>query len=275
MTTPDPASRSDAPRDHELLLAFYGDDFTGSTDVMEVLQWAGIETMLFLDPPDVTTVRRRFPQVQAVGVAGVSRSLSPAQMDETLPPILDALSAFDAAYFHYKICSTFDSSPQAGSIGHAIGLTMQYFAATHVPLVVGAPALKRYVAFGNLFARVDDRTYRLDRHPTMPHHPVTPMHESDLRLHLAQQTQLNIDSISLLHLEQNDDAIRAVYQQRIDDGAQIILLDTINTAHLSAIGRLRCCHRPAKRHDWWSGRPGSNTRWCRRWLSREALTRKR
>jgi uncharacterized protein YgbK (DUF1537 family) len=34
-----------------LLLAYYGDDFTGSTDAMEVLQWAGLRTVLFLEPP--------------------------------------------------------------------------------------------------------------------------------------------------------------------------------------------------------------------------------
>ncbi|MBV5333578.1 four-carbon acid sugar kinase family protein, partial [bacterium] len=52
--------------------------------------------------------------------------------------------------------------------------------------MVGAPFLRRYVAFGNLFARAGDITYRLDRHPTMSNHPITPMTEGDLRLHLVQ-----------------------------------------------------------------------------------------
>ena len=33
---------------HPLLLAYYGDDFTGSTDALEFLTLAGIKTVLFL-----------------------------------------------------------------------------------------------------------------------------------------------------------------------------------------------------------------------------------
>ena len=54
-----------------LLLAFYGDDFTGSTDAMEALAVAGVPTVLFLEPPTpqrCAALRRR----ARVGVAGVS-----------------------------------------------------------------------------------------------------------------------------------------------------------------------------------------------------------
>ena len=34
-----------------ILISFYGDDFTGSTDVMESLALNGIPTALFLEPP--------------------------------------------------------------------------------------------------------------------------------------------------------------------------------------------------------------------------------
>ena len=34
-----------------LLVSFYGDDFTGSTSVMEALTFAGLPTVLFLDTP--------------------------------------------------------------------------------------------------------------------------------------------------------------------------------------------------------------------------------
>ena len=33
------------------LLTFYGDDFTGSTAVMEVLSFAGVPTMVFMEVP--------------------------------------------------------------------------------------------------------------------------------------------------------------------------------------------------------------------------------
>ena len=39
----------------QLRLAFYGDDFTGSTDALEVLAFAGLRCALFLKPPSVET----------------------------------------------------------------------------------------------------------------------------------------------------------------------------------------------------------------------------
>ena len=38
----------------KLLLTFYGDDFTGSTDALEQLTLAGIRTALFIAPPTPT-----------------------------------------------------------------------------------------------------------------------------------------------------------------------------------------------------------------------------
>ena len=56
-----------------LLLTFYGDDFTGSTDALEQLSLAGVRTVLFIEPPTQAQLRQ-FPGLQAVGVAGMTRS---------------------------------------------------------------------------------------------------------------------------------------------------------------------------------------------------------
>lgn len=221
---------------NELLLTFYGDDFTGSTDVTEALTFNGVPAVLFLAPPTPQTIRERFPQARAVGVAGVSRSMTPAQMDSELPPIFEALRALGAPLFHYKICSTFDSSPTIGSIGHAIEIGIRVFGAEVVPMIVGAPILKRYLAFGNLFATVHDETFRLDRHPTMRKHPITPMDESDLRLHLGKQTGRKIALIDLLTLAHGSDAVQERFAALRAQGAEIILFDTLDQNHLLTIG---------------------------------------
>jgi uncharacterized protein YgbK (DUF1537 family) len=139
---------------------------------------------------------------------------------------------------HYKICSTFDSSPTIGSIGRALELGQAVFDAPAVPLMVGALSLKRYVIFGNLFAAVGGQTYRLDRHPTMSKHPITPMDESDLRLHLAKQTTRKIGLIDLLQLNSTPEDLSAAYHALIAQGCQIVLFDTVDDTHLRAIGRL-------------------------------------
>ncbi len=219
-----------------LLLTFYGDDFTGSTDAMESLEIGGVPTVLFLEPPTPEQLQH-FPDVRAVGVAGVSRTMSPAQMDAELLPAFRAIRALNAPVFHYKVCSTFDSSPTIGSIGHALDLGADVFEPPVIPLIVGAPVLNRFVVFGNLFARIKGVTYRLDRHPTMSKHPITPMTESDLRLHLGKQTDKPIGLIDVLQLDQGADAVDAAYAALVDAGSDVIVFDTIHRDHLLQIGR--------------------------------------
>jgi uncharacterized protein YgbK (DUF1537 family) len=216
-------------------LAYYGDDFTGSTDVLDVLARAGIPAVLLLTDP-TPELLDRFPEARAVGVAGMSRAKSPEWMDTALPPLFAKLRDLGAPLVHYKVCSTFDSSTTVGSIGRAIDCAGAVFRNRCVPLVVGAPALKRYTVFGNLFATVGDTTYRIDRHPTMARHPVTPMDEGDLRLHLAKQTGRKIGLVDILAV--NGGAGDARLQSEIAGGAEIVLIDVLDEASSREAGRL-------------------------------------
>jgi uncharacterized protein YgbK (DUF1537 family) len=155
-----------------LLLSYYGDDLTCSPDVVEALSSGGVSTELFLRVPD-NELLSSFADCRAVGLAGTSRSETPDWMDENLPAAFAWLKAQGASLCHYKVCSTFDSSPTVGSIGRAIEIGRHVFAQRAVPLIVGAPQLKRYTAFGNLFAAYRGETFRIDRHPVMSRHPVT------------------------------------------------------------------------------------------------------
>lgn len=218
-----------------LLLSYYGDDFTGSTDVMEALTVGGVPTVLFLEPPTPERLAR-FPDVRALGMAGISRSQSPHWMDENLPAIFRNLKTFKASLCHYKVCSTFDSAAHVGSIGRALDIGAKEFGATQTPIVVGAPGLRRYQAFGNLFATVDDIGYRIDRHPTMKHHPVTPMEEADLRQHLSKQTHKSMGLIDILSLWSDD------YRNRHDairqSDSEILFYDVMEKQSLGRVGEL-------------------------------------
>lgn len=217
------------------LLTFYGDDFTGSSAVMEVLGFAGVRTMMFLEPPDAETLARN-PGLQAIGIAGIARSKDPKWMRASLPPIFRALRAFGAPVSHYKVCSTFDSSPELGSIGVATEIGREVFGETWLPLVVGAPAIRRYQAFGQLFAGAGDRIHRLDRHPVMARHPATPMSEADLGRHLSAQTDLPVGVIDLATMKAGaaDEAVAA----RVAAGDAILSIDVIDDETLAEAGRL-------------------------------------
>ena len=75
------------------LLAFYGDDFTGSTDALEVLASHRLETLLFLRLPTEAEIALARSRYAAVGMAGVSRAKSVEWMDHHLPAIYDAFKA--------------------------------------------------------------------------------------------------------------------------------------------------------------------------------------
>jgi uncharacterized protein YgbK (DUF1537 family) len=194
--------------------------------------------MLFFEPPAPGQVREQFPHIQAVGLAGMNRTMTPEEMDAALPQAFAGLKALGAPVTHYKVCSTFDSSPQIGSIGRAAEIGMQVFRPAIVPVVVGAPKLNRYVVFGNLFATLDEITYRLDRHPVMSRHPVTPMDESDLRRHLGKQTDVKIGLLDVRRLAASDDEIDAFLEQQIDARVALVIVDTLDRSHLLKVGRL-------------------------------------
>ncbi len=221
-----------------MLLSYYGDDFTGSTDVMEAMALHGVKTVLFTRIPS-DEERARFSGFEAIGIAGTSRSQTPAWMDEHLPPVFRWLKGLSARFCHYKVCSTFDSSPRVGSIGRAIEIGREVFGQAVTPLVVGAPQLKRYTAFGHLFAGYQGKTYRIDRHPVMSRHPVTPMDEADLRIHLGRQTDLPVDLVAANVLAGGD------VDQIVDAARGIVLFDVLDMATQVEAGRhlLRLCER--------------------------------
>src|SRR3990167_2670777 len=187
---------------HVLKLAFYGDDFTGSTDALEVLAFGGFRCALFLSVPTAAQMAA-LGGFDAIGVAGASRAMSPDEMDAELPDVLSGLAALAPQIVHYKVCSTFDSAPTVGNIGRVIELSRSVFPQPVVPIVASTPALGRYCLFGHLFARsgTDGEVYRIDRHPIMSVHPVTPMQESDVAQHLRNQAPLAIGNVPLTRLE--------------------------------------------------------------------------
>jgi uncharacterized protein YgbK (DUF1537 family) len=258
----------------KLLLTFYGDDFTGSTDALEQLALAGIRTALFIEPPTPAQLKR-FPNLQAVGVAGMTRSMTPAAMEKALRPALKKLKEFGARHVHYKVCSTFDSSPTAGSIGRVIDIATEIFRAPFVPLLVAAPALGRYTVFGIHFARFgigsNGEIHRLDRHPSISRHPVTPMTEADLRLHLARQTRKKIALFDILKIALPEREARDALKKILADKPDVVLFDALYAEQLNRIGGLIDEFASAKRPLFSVGSSGVETALAAYWQRRTGV----
>lgn len=224
---------------HRLRLAFYGDDFTGSTDALEVLAFAGLQTALLLKPP-TPELLASFPPLDAVGVAGDSRAMTPVEMDEQLPPVFEALARCGAPIVHYKVCSTFDSAPGIGSIGHTMVIAQKIFRNRFIPVVGSTPALQRYCLFGHLFARsgTDGRMYRLDRHPIMRVHPVTPADDSDLQANLQRQGALSVARLEFPALESGLVSALAALVDILSAQPQAVLIDSASDRQQTTVGGL-------------------------------------
>ena len=213
------------------LVAWYGDDFTGAASVLEVLEFNGIASVLFLSPPNPALLAR-FSARRGIGIAGDARTRGLGWMRAELPTVFACLRATGAKVVQYKICSTLDSAPALGSIGCAAEIANSDCA----PLVIGSPRIGRWQAFGTLFAQSEAGIVRLDRHPTMAIHPATPMDEADVRLHLARQTDLPIGLVDLVDLKSGQGA--AVFDRAKQSGARIVTFDVIDDETLIEIGRL-------------------------------------
>lgn len=223
---------------NDLLLSFYGDDFTGSADAMEALTLNGVNTALFLGKPDPAKLPERIRGMQAVGISGISRSMTPKQMDEELPEQFTILNRLGAPIIHYKVCATFDSSPTIGNIGHAAEIAFRVIQPELAIIAQGVPVLGRYVVFGNHFTTFSGETFRLDRHPMMSKHPITPMDEGDLRLHFGKQSKRKVKLLDLLQMQEPYEAVSARVDRLLSEGNDIILFDTLDNTHLQLIGRL-------------------------------------
>lgn len=219
-----------------LKIAYYGDDFTGATDTLATAARAGLRTLLFLGLPSAAQLERA-GALDCLGIAGAARAMTPAEMQAELAPVGRLFAQLGAPVMHYKTCSTFDSAPHIGSIGAAIRILQPYAGNAFVPIVGGQPNLRRYCVFGNLFASAGPAMHRIDRHPTMRQHPVTPMHEADLRLHLKQQG-LQVAGLNYTDYAQTEIALNQQLSAVISEQPEAVLLDIAQAEDLATAGRL-------------------------------------
>lgn len=213
-------------------VAFYGDDFTGSVDALLQFAKQGWTGRLFTTVPSREALERAASECDVVGIAGIARSLTVEQLDAEVRPALAALAALGAAVVQYKACSTADSSPTVGNLGRVLEIAREEIGTATIPMVFAQPDFGRYTVFGHHFAAEGGRVHRLDRQPTMSHHPSTPMTESELAVHLSRQTDLAIGAVPFTSYRDGP-----TLAQTIRDASEAALvLDALDAAHLALIG---------------------------------------
>ncbi|MBS1882852.1 MAG: four-carbon acid sugar kinase family protein [Actinobacteria bacterium] len=214
----------------QLTACFYGDDFTGAADALLQYGRAGLRARLVVDPGLIGAAAAE--GLDVLGVAGVARALPSERIAREIEPVLDALAWLEPRFLQYKVCSTFDSSPERGSIGRACEVARDRFPGRPIPVLAAQPGLGRYTLFSNHFARAGDGlVYRLDEHPTMSVHPVTPARDANLvRVLAAQAPELEVGALDLLGLRGGGGRGLAAEE------GDVIVVDAIDDSDLVRVG---------------------------------------
>ncbi len=209
-------------------LGCIADDFTGATDLANNLVRAGMRSVQTIGVPAPGTAI----DADAVVVALKSRTAPVAEAVEQSLQAARWLRAQGATQIYFKVCSTFDSTPQ-GNIGPVAEALMAELGAASVIVTPAFPENGRTVFKGHLF--VGD--VLLSDSP-MQHHPLTPM--TDANLVRVMQAQCRRERVGLLDhrtVARGVDAIRERLAALRAAGKGFAIADAVSDDDLRVLAR--------------------------------------
>jgi 3-dehydrotetronate 4-kinase len=215
-----------------MILGVVADDFTGATDVANMLVRAGMRTVQVIGVP-----QGPLPVADAVVVALKSRTVAAADAVRDSLAALDALRAAGARQIYFKYCSTFDSTP-AGNIGPVADAMLEALGGDFTIACPAFPENGRTVFRGHLF--VGDL---LLSDSGMRDHPLTPMTDANLVRVLQAQTARRVGLLRQDTVARGPVAIRERVDALRGDGVSIAIADAISNQDLLALGEA-CAELP-------------------------------
>lgn len=209
-----------------LRLGCIADDFTGATDLANNLVRAGMRVVQSIGVPAAP-----IGEADAVVVALKSRTIPAAEAVAQSLAALEWLLAAGCRQHYFKVCSTFDSTPQ-GNIGPVAEALADRLDAAFCCVTPAFPENARTVYQGHLF--VGDV---LLSDSGMRNHPLTPMTDANLVRVLQAQCRGKVGLVPHAVVRQGTDAIRARMQALQVDGARFAIVDALANDDLLALGR--------------------------------------
>jgi 3-dehydrotetronate 4-kinase len=210
----------------QALLGCIADDFTGATDLANMLVRGGMRTVQTIGVPGSSQEL----EADAIVVALKSRTI-PA--DDAVRQSLEALEwlrAQGCKQFIFKYCSTFDSTDQ-GNIGPVADALLDALKDDFTIACPAFPENGRTIFRGNLF--VGDV---LLNESGMENHPLTPMTDPNLVRVLQRQTKSKVGLIRYDTIMKGADAIRTRIAEMKQDGVRLAIADAVSDADLYVLG---------------------------------------
>ena len=218
-----------------LQLACLADDFTGATDLANMLVRGGLRTVQINGVPNDPGLAHWLVQqgAQAVVVAMKTRT---APVHEAIAQTLAAQQwlgqYFRVDRYYFKVCSTFDSTPE-GNIGPVMDALAQALHADVVPVCPVFPEAGRTLYQGHLFVG-----QQLLSESSMAKHPLTPMTDANLVRWLAPQSRQAVGLVPLEKVKQGPEAVRAALADARLAGQRGVIIDAIGAADLDVLGEV-------------------------------------
>ncbi|MEX3951367.1 3-oxo-tetronate kinase [Paraburkholderia sp. EG287B] len=213
------------------LLGCIADDFTGATDLANMLVRGGMRTVQTIGVPGADT---RI-EADALVVALKSRTIDAADAVAQSLAALEWLRAQGCRQFFFKYCSTFDSTDR-GNIGPVADALLDALSRKggDAPFTIACPAFPengRTIYRGHLF--VGDL---LLNESGMEHHPLTPMTDANLVRVLQRQTRSKVGLVRYDAVARGPQAVRASVDALRADGVRMAIADAVSDADLYTLG---------------------------------------
>ncbi|CAN1602415.1 3-oxo-tetronate kinase [Pseudomonas mediterranea] len=216
------------PSNARPLLGCIADDFTGATDLANMLVRGGMRTVQSIGIPGADDAEGL--AADAIVIALKSRTLPVAEaIDESLAA-LAWLRERGCQQIFFKYCSTFDSTA-AGNIGQVSEALLKALGSDFTLACPAFPENGRTIFRGHLF--VQDQ---LLNESGMQHHPLTPMTDANLVRVLQAQTSLQVGLLRYDSVAQGVDAVRAKMTELRAQGVGMAIADALSDADLYTLG---------------------------------------
>lgn len=210
------------------LLGCIADDFTGATDLANMLVRGGMRTVQSIGIPSAEVAAGL--DADAIVIALKSRTTPAADAVAESLAALEWLQARGCEQIFFKYCSTFDSTA-AGNIGQVSEALLGKLGSDFTLACPAFPENGRTIFRGHLF--VQDQ---LLSESGMQHHPLTPMTDANLVRVLQSQTTRKVGLLRYDAVSGGIDAVQKRIAELRADGVGMAVADALSDADLYTLG---------------------------------------
>lgn len=210
------------------LLGCIADDFTGATDLANMLVRGGMRTVQSIGIP--TAEMAAGLDADAIVIALKSRTTPTAEAVEESLAALEWLRGRGCEQIFFKYCSTFDSTA-AGNIGQVSEALLEKLGGNFTIACPAFPENGRTIFRGHLF--VGDQ---LLNESGMQNHPLTPMTDANLIRVLQAQTSQKVGLLRYDTVAQGADKVREKIAELRAEGVGMAIADALSDADLYTLG---------------------------------------